>query len=207
MAKTKPFEEFTEEYDEWFEKNTDKYQAEIQVLKHFIPLKKNGLEVGVGSGRFAYSLNVKVGIDPSPEMLKKAKKLGIRAILGVAESLPIKSNCIDYVLMVTTICFVNDLQQTFREAFRILKLRGFIVLGFIDKESELGKTYLRNKEKSHFYSIANFFSTQEVLAYLTQAGFKNFEIKQTIFPENYKNQEPINGYGIGSFVAIRAQKV
>jgi ubiquinone/menaquinone biosynthesis C-methylase UbiE len=62
--------------------------------------------------------------------------------------------------MVTTICFVDDLKKAFREAFRVLKKEGFIVIGFIDKDSELGKIYRANKNKSRFYKIAEFFSIQ-----------------------------------------------
>ncbi|NOR69002.1 MAG: hypothetical protein GQ532_04800 [Methylomarinum sp.] len=49
MAKINPFEKFSEEYDEWFEKNTDKYTAELHALEYFIPANTNGLEIGVGS--------------------------------------------------------------------------------------------------------------------------------------------------------------
>ncbi len=205
MAKIKPFEDFSEEYDQWFAKNTDKYQAEIQALKNFIPADKKGLEVGVGSGKFAAPLKVKTGVDPSPKMARKSKNLGIQVVLGVAENLPFKSQYFDYVLMVTTICFVDDLKKTFSEANRILQPEGFIVIGFIDKESELGKTYLRNRDKSHFYKIAKFYSAQEVLALLAETGFNNFEIRQTIFPGN-NTQRIENGFGSGSFVVIKASK-
>lgn len=206
MAKIKPFEDFSEEYDEWFAKNSDKYQAEIHALKNFIPADKKGLEVGVGSGKFAGPLKVKTGIDPSPKMARKSKNLGIQVVLGVAENLPFKNQCLDYVLMVTTICFVDDLKKTFSEANRILQPEGFIVIGFIDKESELGKTYLQNRNKSHFYKIAKFYSAQEVLSLLAETGFDNFQIKQTIFPGENNTQRIENGFGSGSFVVIKARK-
>ncbi len=205
MPKIKPFEEFSEEYDQWFAKNSAKYQTELNALKHLIPSGRVGLEVGVGSGKFAAPLGIKIGIDPSLKMVEKAKNLGIQVVLGVAENLPFKSQYFDYVLMVTTICFVDDLKKTFSEANRILQSEGFIVIGFIDKESELGKTYLRNRDKSHFYKIAKFYSAQEVLALLAETGFNNFEIRQTIFPGN-NTQRIENGFGSGSFVVIKASK-
>ena len=207
MAKIKPFEDYSEEYDEWFDRNYAKYQAELRALRLIIPLNKNGLEVGVGSGKFAAPLAVKTGVDPSPKMLKKVKKLGLQVVLGVAEKLPFVTNCFDFVLMVTTICFVENLNDTFLEAYRVIKQGGFIVVGFIDKESELGKIYQQNKDKSHFYKTANFFSTQEVFVHLAKAGFENFEIKQTIFPEKNRMQQIENGFGTGSFVVIKAQKI
>lgn len=206
MAKIAPFEDFNEEYDEWFVKNKDKYEAELRALRYFIPSTGNGLEVGVGSGKFAGPLGIKTGVEPSHKMADKARKLGIHVLPGIAEALPFANSTFDFVLMVTTICFVDDLKKSFQEAFRVLKKEGFIVIGFIDKESELGKVYRANKVKSHFYKIAEFFSTQEVIAFLSEVGFRNFETKQTIFPGN-DTQHIENGFGTGSFVVIKGLKI
>jgi len=201
MAKIAPFEDFSEEYDEWFVRNKDKYEAELRALRCFIPVNRGGLEVGVGSGKFAYSLGIKTGVEPSHKMADKARKLGVHVLPGIAEDLPFSDNSFDFVLMVTTICFVDDLKKSFQEANRVLKKDGFIVIGFIDKDSELGEIYRANKGKSRFYKIAEFFSAQEVLACLSDAGFGNFETRQTIFPENTQQIE--NGFGTGSFVVIK----
>ena len=139
-------------------------------------------------------------------MAEKARKLGIQVLPGIAEDLPIQSSTFDFILMVTTICFVDDLKKSFQEAFRVLKQGGVIIIGFIDKESELGKVYRANKDKSHFYNIAEFFSTQEVLACLSESGFENFETKQTIYPRD-DIQRIENGFGTGSFVVIKGLKV
>ncbi|MBW2217209.1 MAG: methyltransferase domain-containing protein [Deltaproteobacteria bacterium] len=50
---------------------------------------------------------------------------------GIAEKLPIRSETFDYALFVTTICFLDSLDQAFSEAFRILKPKGIVVIGFI----------------------------------------------------------------------------
>ena len=52
------------------------------------------MEIGVGSGRFAQPLGVKIGIDPSRNMLKFAKERGIQVIRGGGENLPFKDNLI-----------------------------------------------------------------------------------------------------------------
>jgi ubiquinone/menaquinone biosynthesis C-methylase UbiE len=182
MPKIEPFESFSEAYDEWFERNEEKYRLELEAIKVFIHSGRNGLEVGVGSGRFAAPLGIKTGIEPSDKMARKARSLGIEVIKGVAEALPFTDARFDFVLMVTTICFVDDIQKAFKEAYRVLKKDGFIVIGFVDKESQLGKEYQKNKEKSKFYQAATFFSTREVLEHLKDAGFGNFEIKQTLLP-------------------------
>lgn len=200
MAKITPFEDFSEIYDDWFEKNNDKYAAELQALRCFLPAKGQGSEVGVGSGKFADPLGVKAGVESSPKMAEKARKLNIHVLPGIAENLPIQNSSFNFVLMVTTICFVDDLKKTFLEASRVLKDDGFI-----DKDSKPGEVYRRNKNKSHFYNIAKFFSTEEILACLSKAGFSKFEIKQTIFPENTRQLS--DGFGIGSFVVIKGLKM
>jgi len=65
--------------------------------------------------------------------------------------------------MVTTICFVDHLAKSFQESYRILKNDGFIVIGFVYKESKLGKQYQLKNEESKFYRNATpctFFKTQ-----------------------------------------------
>lgn len=206
MPKIEPFEKYSSAYDMWFEKNRKKYEAELEVIRQLISNPKlKGLEVGVGSGKFAAPLGIKIGIEPSKKMAIKAKKKHIKVYKGVAEKLPFSNNSFDFVLMVTTICFVDDILKTFKEVYRVLKPRGYIVVGFVDKESELGKKYLKEKEKSRFYKEATFFSTQEVLKYLKDAGFKPTEIKQTLIPTK-PAKIVLSGFGKGSFVAIKAVK-
>lgn len=58
--------------------------------------------------------------------------------------------------MVTVICFLDDVLQAFKEAYRVLKPGGYILVGFIDKESVLGRQYMEKREKSLFYQDAVF---------------------------------------------------
>ena len=106
-----------------------------------------------------------------------------------------------------TLCFVDDPILTLKEAGRVLKPGGRIILGIIDRESFLGKNYER--KKSVFYNKAKFFSAREIIAWLQNLRFKNIKTRQTIFkdPEKIEEIEPINkGYGEGGFVAISAEK-
>ncbi|MBW1849116.1 MAG: class I SAM-dependent methyltransferase, partial [Deltaproteobacteria bacterium] len=164
MPKTEPFDKHSDAYDEWFKKNIVLYEAELEAIRQLIPPPgAEGMEVGVGSGKFAAPLGIKIGVEPSEKMAIKAKMLGINVYPGVAEELPFSDGRFDYLLMVTTICFVDDVIKSFKEAFRVLKLSGCIIVGFVDKESELGRKYADKKEESKFYKDAAFFSTQEVL--------------------------------------------
>ena len=128
-----------------------------------MPRSKNGIEIGVGSGRFAAPFAIKLGVDPSKELGKIAQKRGIEVIEGVAESLPFPDSQFDFVLMVTTICFLDDIETAFNEIYRVLKSDGSLIIGFIDVKSPLGKFYNEHKNESKFYKYAKFYSVNEVI--------------------------------------------
>ena len=128
---------------------------------------------------------------------------------GIAEELPYNDLQFDFVLMVTTICFIDNIDIAFKEVYRILKPSGYFIIGFVDKESTIGKLYQRNKTTSVFYKEATFYSVNDVIQYLKNAGFTDFKINQTIFKslETIKKIEPVKqGYGEGSFIVIKSQK-
>ena len=207
MAKIESFEKYSKEYDEWFTKNHNIYLAEFNAIKSLIPSDRFGVEIGVGSGRFALPLGIKIGVEPSKKMAEISRKKGIQVYEAVAEQLPFNDKKFDFVLMVTTICFVDDLAKSFQEAYRILKNDGFIIVGFVDKESELGKQYQLKREASKFYRNATFYSVKETIALLREASFTDVVIKQTVFSgQTDKINLVEDGYGKGSFVIIKAIK-
>jgi len=208
-TKIEPFEKFAQEYDAWFEDYRFVYESELQAVQEQVPKRGEGVEVGVGSGRFAAPLGIRLGVDPSQKMRELAQSKGIVAIDGVAENLPFADSRFNYVLMVTTICFLDDIESSFNEAHRVLKPGGYLIVGFIDRDSPVGQLYQRHKNESDFYHIANFYTVGEVVSYLKKTGFKNPQFKQTIFQslEKIKKVEPIKeGYGEGSFVVVKSSK-
>ncbi len=210
MPKTKPFDLYTEEYDNWFVINEYAFRSELNAVRKAMPAKGDIIEVGIGSGMFAHPLGIKEGVEPSAAMREKAEKRGLVAIDGVAEDLPYPDKSKDAVLMVTTICFVDDIAISFREVHRVLKDAGSFIIGFVDKDSPIGKIYLREKDKSIFYKEATFFGTEELYGILRQTGFKVVETFQTVFgsiDEINKIQKVQSGYGEGSFIVIKAQKI
>lgn len=130
--KVQIFEENWKLYDEWFERHQTIFHSEIKALKKITPSSRLGLEIGVGTGRFAPSFSVKFGLDPSFSMLKLAKEKNIQ---GIGEAFPFKNESFNFILIVVTICFVNNPFEVLREAFRTLKKKGVLILGIIEKES------------------------------------------------------------------------
>ncbi|NIO41842.1 MAG: methyltransferase domain-containing protein, partial [Burkholderiales bacterium] len=58
------------------------------------------------------------------------------------ETLPFDDAVFDYTLIVTTICFVDDVCAVLAETHRVLKPAGCVVIGFIDRASALAQRYL-----------------------------------------------------------------
>jgi SAM-dependent methyltransferase len=206
MTKTAPFDEQVNDYDAWFDKHPDLYLAELDAVRGFIPASGSGVEIGVGTGRFAAPLGIPIGVEPAPRMAELARQRGIEVLEGVAEVLPFADGSFDFAVMVTVVCFLDDVAQAFREACRVLKPNGILVIGFIDRESELGRYYSQKKEQSRFYRDATFYSVSELVALLTEAGFSNFAYYQTLLPGETTDLTAREGHGSGGFVVIRAHK-
>jgi SAM-dependent methyltransferase len=198
-----------ERYEAWFDRYRAVYASEVEAVRALLPKGGKGLEVGVGTGRFALPLGVRLGVEPSGAMARLAIDRGIEVWSGTAEALPCNDAGFDYLLMVVTVCFLDDVYRSFCEAFRVLRPGGRILIGFIDRVSPLGRAYEKMKEENVFYREATFFSTDEVVFYLTQAGFEGFAFRQTIFRSPSEIEEPElskEGYGEGSFVVVRGEK-
>jgi len=198
------YDQFANEYDAWFEKHLNFYQSELLAMKQAVPQHKKGIEIGVGTGRFAEPLHIKYGVEPSAGMSVLAKQRGVKVFNAVAEDLPIENQSYDFATMITTVCFLNDIPRAFSEVHRILKPAGAFIIGLIDRNSELGKKYEQQKNTNKFYRDAHFHSTGEITRLIADAGFGNFSYWQTIIhPAENEIEQPQEGYGKGSFVVIR----
>ncbi|MBN2007891.1 class I SAM-dependent methyltransferase [candidate division KSB1 bacterium] len=209
MLNIQPFAQHTLEYENWFTANKYVYQSELAAVRHFIPTAKIGVEIGVGSGQFGAPLRISIGIDPSQSMLALAKKRTLTVARAVGESLPFPDNSMDFALMVTSVCFFNDIDSAFAEANRILKPAGRLIIGFVDKDSALGKIYLKKKHENVFYQSATFYSVDEIIACLKRNGFHSFAIIQTVFGDLKSiqhTQQFQSGSGDGGFVVINAER-
>ena len=206
--KIEPFDVYTSRYEKWFEDHKAVYQSELEAIRFILPQFKRGLEIGVGTGRFSQSFGIQDGIDPARNALRLAWTRKIKAIQGISEALPYTDNSFDLVLIVTTICFVDPM-ASLKEAFRVLKPSGSIVIGFVDRNSALGRSYNERREANPFYANAKFYGVDEVVEFLSRNGFVNMTFAQTIYKrlEEIKEAEPVKqGYGEGSFVVVYARK-
>lgn len=206
----KPFEMHSADYDAWFDKHHFVFKSEVEALREKLPLgESHGIEVGLGTGRFSVVLGLKEGVEPALAMAKIAAKRGIEVMDAVAENLPYKDIHFDFVLMASSINYFYDLKKALSEANRVLKKGGSLIIGFIDKDSPIGRYYQEKKSESVFYKHATFYPVSRIVSELMDAGFHNLEFSQTLF----KNLDEIDsievakdGYGEGSFVVVKAIK-
>lgn len=210
MENVNPFNNAVEKYDQWFERYHWVYQSELFAIERLLPRRANAVEIGVGSGRFASPFSIHTGLDSSENMLKLAKQRDIEVVLGTAEDMPFYDESFNLALMVTTLCFLDDVKKSLKESHRILKSGGQLVIGFIDRMSPLARKYKQEKAESSFYTHARFYSPEELCEILKEIAFDDFFFVQTLFQpiDEIKNVEPVkNGYGRGSFIVLRCVKL
>jgi ubiquinone/menaquinone biosynthesis C-methylase UbiE len=121
---------------------------------------RGGVEVGVGTGRFATPLGLKAGVDPVREMLRLAPR-GLDLVEGVGEMLPLRSRAFPCALLVVTLCFVQDPAAVLREAMHVAER---VVTCIVPRESPWGRRYRETAALGHpFYAKARFYTVREVV--------------------------------------------
>ena len=203
------FNDHARDYDAWFDRHAEVYQSELRAVGMLLPSCGKGVEIGVGTGRFSIPFGITIGVEPSKEMGRIARRRGLTVYPAKAENLPFDDNTFDFVLMVTTLCFLDDPLKALRESNRILRPSGTIVIGMLDKDSPPGKMYAMKKQSSKFFKDAEFYSADQVLAWLQSAGYQHIRILQTLFrnPEEITSLEQVKeGHGAGLFVVLAAHK-
>jgi demethylmenaquinone methyltransferase/2-methoxy-6-polyprenyl-1,4-benzoquinol methylase len=159
------------------------------------------VDIAVGTGllaREAVTLTgdcgAVIGIDISEAMLAIAQKnLGIPLIQGAAEALPLAPATVDFVTMGYALRHVSDLKMSLREALRILRPGGSIVLlevgapkyrlnrilasayigGILPLLSLLmtRKRAARTLMRYHWETIANYMPREVIMRVMTESGF------------------------------------
>lgn len=187
------FDPIADDYDTWYDtiEGSTLFQMETQCLRTACQdYSGRWLEIGVGTGRFATALEIDYGMDLSLPMIQKAVQRGIQAQVGSAEHLPYRDSSFDGVLMVLTLCFIQNPQVAIQNCFRILKDKGSLVIGTIPADSPWGKAYMEQGAKGHpVYSHARFRNVSETLELVENSNFKLKKSYSTLFgePDNHRS--------------------
>jgi ubiquinone/menaquinone biosynthesis C-methylase UbiE len=213
MAKASIFDILTEKYDAWYDSEDGKplYESELLCLKSLIEGYQSPiLEVGVGTGRFARWFPGTIGIDPAFNALRFAQRRGVKVVQAVGEKLPFRDETFGCIMLIVTLCFVQNPLDVFREAKRVLKTDGSIIIGSVPKDSPWGTFYGEEKRQGHpFYSSASFYSLENINGLLQKAGLKISRIKSTLLQrpdEGRRVEEPVEGFVKGAgFLCIEAK--
>jgi len=207
MAKDNVFDRIHEAYENWFKRNDNLLQSELQGIGQMLPSTGKGIDIGVGTGIFASKLGIGDGVEPSSQMAAVARGRGINVLEGNAENLPVEDESYDFATMVTVDCYLSDVSKAFSEVGRILKRGGIFIIAFLDLATPLGQFYEDTKHLHESYKDAHFHTGEEMVELLENAGFLILDKKQTIFTLENIIQEVKDGIGEGLFVIIKARKV
>jgi arsenite methyltransferase len=153
------------------------------------------LDLGSGAGFDAFLAAQKVGpngkvigVDMTPDMIKKAvsnsgkgcyKNVEFR--LGEIESLPVEDSSVDVIISNCVINLSPDKGKVFREAFRVLKPGGRIMVSDIVLKKELPDE-IKNSPEAYAACISGACLKEEYLDLIRSAGFSDISIsKETAY--------------------------
>ncbi|MEB2836188.1 MAG: methyltransferase domain-containing protein [Desulfurococcales archaeon] len=229
------FEEKAPSYDEWFLKNRNVLYSEVRLIKYFLEKYWVGrsLSVGCGSALFEsilrdeYGIRVTHCLEPAEGMARIAESRGFKVDRGRAEELPYPDGYFDTVIHNGIIHYVEDPLKAMREAFRVLRSGGQIIVAWVAGEGSYGILYqlagtlgswepLRRIAPEHPYPIEfireakRWPTADEVKELVESVGFTRVEFAQTLtmhprYSNNYV-EDPIEGFDRGDYVALRAVK-
>jgi ubiquinone/menaquinone biosynthesis C-methylase UbiE len=146
------------DYDAWYVKHPSLYESELLAAARLGC--RGGVEVGVGTGRFAAPLGLRAGVDPAREMLKLAPR-ELDLVEGVGEMLPLRSRAFPCALLVVTLCFVQDPAAVLREAMRVAER---VAACIVPRNSPWGRRYREAAARGHpSYAKARFYTVREVV--------------------------------------------
>lgn len=205
-------------------RKADPYLTE-QLLSLLNP-KKEGLylDIGCGTGNYTHELQKRgvqfIGIDPSIEMLEKAK-IKNKAIdwrIGTAEKTGLDSNSVDGIIGTLTIHHWTDLEKGFSELFRVLKENGQIVI-FTSTPTQMKGYWLNHYFPKMLHdSIVQMPALKKIEKAMNHANFEIIDTKKYSIQPNLQDKflycgkhkpamyfEEAIRHGISSFSALANQ--
>lgn len=154
------------------------------------------LDLGSGAGFDAFLASSKVGktgriigIDMTLEMIEKARanaKKGnyanVEFRLGEIEKLPIENDSVDVIISNCVINLSPDKESVFREAFRVLRPGGRLMVSDLVLVKDL-TDIIKESVEAYVGCISGAIMKDEYIGYIKKAGFQDIKIiGQTNYP-------------------------
>ncbi|MFA5177191.1 MAG: arsenite methyltransferase [Candidatus Omnitrophota bacterium] len=147
------------------------------------------LDLGSGAGFDAFLAAQRVGksgrvigVDMTPEMLKKAKAnaekgayKNVEFRFGEIEKLPIENDSVDVIISNCVINLSPDKEMVFKEAFRVLKLGGRLMVSDLVLAKELPEE-LKASVEAYVGCLAGAIKKEKYLGSIGAAGFKDVKV-------------------------------
>jgi SAM-dependent methyltransferase len=138
-----------------------------------------------------------IGVDMTPEMIEKAREnaakgnyTNVEFRLGEIENLPAADNAVDVIISNCVINLSPDKRRVFKEAFRVLKPSGRIMVSDIVLLKEL-PDIIRNSVQAYVGCIAGAMLKDKYLGVIEAAGFQDVRvIDETAFPTDAIANDP-----------------
>ncbi len=162
------------------------------------------LDLGSGAGLDCFLAATKVGkggkvigVDMTPEMIDKAREnakkgnyANVEFRLGEIENIPAADNSVDVVISNCVINLSPDKKKVFKEAFRVLKPGGRLMVSDIVLMQEL-PDFIKNSTEGYIECISGAILKDEYLGAIREAGFREVKvIDETSYPIEYTSNDP-----------------
>ncbi len=151
-----------------------------------------------------------IGIDMTPEMLEKARENArkgnydnVEFRLGEIENLPVADNSADVVISNCVINLSPDKSRVFKEAFRVLKPGGRLMVSDVVLLEEL-PDFIRNSTAAYIGCVSGAMLKEDYLATIRDAGFGEVKIlEETSFPLEFIADDPLAQEVIGKLSLLQ----
>ncbi len=163
------------------------------------------LDLGSGAGLDCFLSANKVGkdgkvigVDMTPEMIDKARENAIKAHfenvefrLGEIENIPAADNSVDVVISNCVINLSPDKKRVFKEAFRVLKPGGRLMVSDIVLTKEL-PDFIKNSTEGYIRCISGAILKEKYLGAIREAGFHDITVKdERSYPIEFLWDDPV----------------
>jgi len=139
-----------------------------------------------------------IGVDFTPEMVnqaninaKKGNYTNVEFKIGEIENLPIDDNTIDLIISNCVINLSNQKEEVFKEAYRVAKQGGRLMISDLILLNEL-PDYILNSVDGHIACLSGTIRKEEYINAIEKAGFNNVKIdKEQAFPMDLFLSDPL----------------